>query len=236
MTGSEASLSSDRGTRLIGVIGILAGVFTIIYVVAFLLEPVPATPDQQLTVFNSNQTLYAFTGAAAALFAAFIIAFAAGFAGILRQKSPSVAYAAAFLVAAGVLAEAIAANLSAGSLFAISAAPSTAAYATDATYFAAVVFGFAGTVFSLDPLLSGIGLLLFAWVTWKGEVFPSWHSYVLLVGGVLGIVAGLAGILAPTSDIPIDLADGFAVLAVVWLLAAGTVLLRSKPTTAQPAK
>ena len=226
----KVDFPADKGSQITGIIGILAGAFLILYIIEIILEQgrVP-TPEQQLSVFNANQSTYAFFGAAAALFGTFFIAFAGGFARIVRQKSPSVSYAAAFLVGAGALTEAISNNLYVGSLFAISAAPSTATYATDATYFAAVVFNFTSILEeSIGVLLIGLGSLLFAWAIWKGEIFPKWLSYVLLVGGVLGILASAP----PLGFVGLIFALGFAVLDAVWAFVAGIVLLRSKSTTA----
>jgi hypothetical protein len=208
-------------------------VFTILYGVTVLLVPFGSTAEQQLSVFNANQTLYTLFGVAAALWGTCWIAFAGGFSRIVRQKSRSVSYAAAFLVAAGALTETISTNLYVSSLFAISAAPSTATYASDATYFAAVVSNFTN---GLDPLafsLVSIGMFLFAWVIWKGEVFPSWLSYILLVGGVLGILdcMVLIGLLPRIGQ-----GVGFIILTAVWGFVAGIVLLRTKSTTPRPAK
>jgi len=156
---------------------------------------------------------------------------------IVRQKSPSVSAAAALLAATGALMVAIGDNLYVGGLFAISAAPSTATYATDATYFAAVMYNFTDNLPLIGALLAGISMLLFAWVIWKGEIFPRWLSYVLLVGGVLGILVQLVGGIEGTFA-PIDLVfvAGLFVALAVWGFGAGIVLLRSKPTIAQPAK
>jgi hypothetical protein len=217
-----ADFPADKGTRIIGIIGILAGVFTIIFILGAGSAP-PATPDQELSTFNAHQNSYAFYGVGTALFAAFFIPFAAGFSRIVRQKSPSVSSAAAFLVAAGVLTQAIANNLLVGSLFAISSAPSTATYATDATYFAAVVSNFTNELFGMVGILAGLGVLLFAWVIWKSEVFPKWLSYVLLVGGVLGILGS-----APLGFVGFIFVLGLIVLGAVWGFGAGIVLLRSK--------
>jgi hypothetical protein len=107
-------------------------------------------------------------------------------------------------------------------------APSTAAYATDATYFAAVVDNFTNNLSELIFLLVGIGLLLFAWVIWKGEIFPKWLSYVLLIGGVLGVLATLP-------PFPI-FAEGIPIIFGVWGFGAGRVLLRTESMMAEPAK
>jgi hypothetical protein len=228
---------ADKGTRITGIIGILAGVFVIIYFIMTVLTLPPATPDQQLSSFNANQTAYALLGVAAALFATSLIAFAGGFSMIVRQKSPSVSSAAAFLAAIGALLVAIGDNLYVGGLFAISAGPSTASYSNDAAYFAAILYNFTDNLPLNGSLLAGIGLLLFAWVIWNGEIFPRWLSYVLLVGGVLGILVQVAGgILGTFAPITLVFVIGLFVVLAVWGFVAGIVLFRAKPTTAEPAK
>ena len=223
--------SPDKGGRIIGIIGILLGVFTIVDLVSFFvlvaLTPQP-TPENALSSFNTNQDAFAFYALAETLFCTFVIAFAGGFSGVVRKRSPSVSSAAALLVATGILTFAIALDLEVGGFFAISQAPATATSATYATYLAAVMVGFTSFLSVLAGLLIGIGLLLFAWVIWKDEMFPKWLSYVLLIGGVLGVLA------ASMNLIPSDL--GLIPLIGVWGFGAGRVLLRTKSTPAEPAK
>jgi hypothetical protein len=233
LSGSGASLSSDSGTRIIGIIGILLGVFTIVALVSFsflVATTARPTPENmlELSEFNANQDTYAFFAVGVTLFSTFLIALAGGFSGIVRKRSPSVSSAAALLVATGALTFAIDWDLEVGSLFAISQAPSTATYATDATYFAAVVSNFTSILSEADWLLIGIGLLLFAWAIWNGEIFPKWLSYVLLIGGVLGVLEALP------LGIPFDIVS--AILVGVWGFGAGRVLLRTKSMMAEPAK
>jgi hypothetical protein len=231
LSGSGASISSDSGTRITGIIGILLGVFTIVELVSFLVVVATTalpTPENWLSEFSANQDTFAFFAVGVTLQSTFVIAFAGGFSGIVRKRSPGVSSAAALLVATAVLTNAIGHLLDIGSLFAILQAPSTAAYATDATYFAAVVDNFTNNLSELIFLLVGIGLLLFAWVIWKGEIFPKWLSYVLLIGGVLGVLATLP-------PFPI-FAEGIPIIFGVWGFGAGRVLLRTESMMAEPAK
>jgi len=230
-SGSEAS-SPDKGSRIIGILGIFSGVFVIVTLLSIVLEPTPAAPDQSLSTFNSNQGLYALYGMAPVLMSTFLIPFAAGFSKIVRQKSPSVSLAAAFLVVTGVLTVTIGTVLQIASLYAISQGPSGATYATEAAYSAYLVDTFAGALGTMTVLLAGFGLLLFAWLTWKGEAFPRWLSYVLLVGGVSGILGSTVVVIG----ISFIFIIGFLVLLAVWGFGAGAALLRNKPMVAQPAK
>lgn len=227
----ETSSSSDGGGRITGFIGILLGVFMLVAVAAFLYivvsTPKP-TPSDLLSQFTSNQNSYYFLAAGISLFAAFAVAFAGGFSSAVREKSPTVSTAAAFLVAAGALTLAISWDVLIGSLYAITQAPATGAFASDGAYFAGVMDNFNGFLNLLTFLLIGIGSLLFSWTIWKGEKFPRWISYVLLLAGVLGFLSALP----PTNGLGIV----SVILLGVWGIGAGRVLLRTKPTMAEPAK
>jgi len=230
MSASGGFSSADKGIRIIGVVGILLGIFYIVYIVSFTAPPIHTSPDQQLSTFNTNQASYTFLGAMAPIVDVLLIVFVGGFSRIVRQKSPSLSSGAAFLVVAGALTDVIDDTLTVGSLNAISQAPSTASYATDATYLAAFVSNFVHL--SLEPLsifLISMGMLLFAWVVWKGEVFPKWLSYVVLVGGLFGAVSSFPVLLFHTwSTISIGLGVGYGLPLIVWGFVVGTVLLRRK--------
>ncbi len=230
-SGLETYSSPDKGGRIVGIIGILLGVFVVVKEVSFFvlaaLTPRP-TSENALSSFNTAPDAYAIYALATTLFSIFVIAFAGGFSGVVRKRSPSLSSAAALLVAAGALTLAIFLDLEVGSFFAISQAPSTAAYAADATFLAAVVSNFGNFLTVLAGSLIGIGLLLFAWVIWEGEIFPKWLSYDLLIGGVLFFLARIP----PTSFL--DFVG--EVLIGVWGIGAGRALLRTKSTLAGPAK
>jgi hypothetical protein len=114
-----------------------------------------------------------------------------------------------------------------GTLEAISAAPSTTAYSSSATYFAAVASNFTYYVSAITFLASGVGFLLLGWLTWKGNTFPNWLSYILLAAGAFSILGELIYVV-PFGGIFIG---GFLILVTVWALAFGALLLR-RPTTA----
>lgn len=240
MGGSEAHSSADKGIRIIGIIGILAGVFSILAIVGDSGAPTPSTSSliaQQLATFNANQTAYAFSWGADALLYTSAIAFVGGLSRIVRQKSPSVSAAAALLVVAGLLAALIDKSLFVGPLFAISSAPRTAANASEATYLATVVAGLFLDWIFVAFLLLGVGLVLFGWLIWEGEIFPRWLSRVVLVLGILYVVPPITdllpsnfSLLAPLSLIAAD------VLGLVWFFETGIVLLRSKSALAEPAR
>ena len=215
---------------MIGIVAILAGAFSFLLILANILTSThTTTSDQQLTLFNSNQSLYAFLGAAAALFGAFGVAFAAGFSRLVWERSQGVSFAAAFLVATGSLVIAIADNVYVGGLFAISQAPSTPAYALDATYLAAVMDNFTNSLTPLSTLLSGLGMLFFASAIWKRGVLPRWLSYVVLVGGVLGILSSAFRFATSQPEgISMIFIFGFVVLFSIWGIGVGMTLLRGR--------
>ncbi len=237
LSGSDASLSSDKGIRIIGIIGVLAGVFVILTIVGDLIIPTPSTPSQQLSTFNANQAAYAFSWGADAVAYTFGIAFVGGFSRIVRKKSPSVSTAAAMLVVASQLFLIISKSLIVGPLFAISSAPQTAANASYAMYLATIVSGLEYQWLFVAFLLAGVGLVLFGWLIWEGEIFPRWLSRVLLVTGILVFVPPITDILPSAffllGAISLLAAD---VLELVFFFEAGMVLLRRKPTVAEAAK
>ncbi len=229
---------ADKGTRIIGIMGVLTGVFVIIVIVGDLsvTHPSPITSSQfaqALANFNANQNLYAFGFAVEALAYTFLIAFAGGFSRIVRQKSPSVSTSAAFLVAAGGLTLLIVASLTVAPLFAISSAPQTAANSSEAAYLASIVAGLEFDWIWVGFLLLGVGTVLFGWLIWEGGTFPRWLSRVVLVIGILYFVPPISNILPSTFALlaPIALV-GADVLGLVWFFEAGIVLLRSKSTMA----
>jgi hypothetical protein len=221
---------ADRGKRIMGVIAILAGAFTVLVLLSSATLPRPSAPDQQITVFSNNQKAYLFYGIANALFGIFFTAFAAGFARFAQQKSPSVASAAAFLTAGSALVGTVFEVFYVDTLFSILDGPSTAAYSADATYFAAVAANFIDHVGLVITLVGAVGLLLFAWLIWKGNLFPNWLAYVLLAGGIFGILTQAMAIYGSDASIFLTL---FSVLLAVWALASGVSFIRTELRSAR---
>ena len=223
---------ADRGKRILGVIAILAGAFTVLMLLSSATLPRPSAPDQQLAVFNTNQNAYLFYGIANVLFGIFFPAFTVGFARFVRQKSPSIASAAAFLTAGSALVGTVFEVFYVDTLFSILDGPSAAAYSTDATYFAAVAANFIDHIGLTITLVGAAGLLLFGWLIWKGNLFPNWLAYVLLAGGIFGILEQLMAIGPSVASVASIFLTLFSVLLTVWALASGVSLLRTKSMTA----
>lgn len=227
MTGDSDPVEEGRGRRLLGVLGILAGLAIVAHlaVVAYLPSP---SPSGLLASYLSNKNVTLALILTAVVFSILILTFFVGVARWVSHRSPMIALPAALAVALGVILVVLSVVLSNGALDAASAASNDLgpSYQSSATFEADFWANMMGWVANFGTLMMGVGMILFGWVPWNGRKVPNWLLLVFMAGGA----AGILGVFASS-----DLLAGipFFVL-VLWCLVVGVLLVRPPRPASAP--
>jgi hypothetical protein len=181
----------SRGNAIIGVLGVLVGVFVLASLVVGFLEPSPS-PLGTYSAYLSHVNVY-WTSLILTVFAGMVgVPFFAGVGRLLESRSTSVARAATFATITGILVAVLGSVVTTGAYWSISQVPVGSTYQSNAAFEAAVwnnltfVFSFLGFG------LVGVGLLLFGWLAWKSTILPNWLAILAFIGGVAGLLFGAA--------------------------------------------
>ena len=193
MSGPSISTSpavpESRGNAIIGILGVLTGVFVAASILLGFLEPSPS-PLDTYSAYLSHVNLY-WTDSLLVLASGVVgIPFFAGVGRLLSARSPSVSPAATLATITGILIAVLGGLLSVGAYWAISQVPVGSTYQSNAVFEAAVWDNLSG-IFSLFGFaLIGVGLILFGWLAWRSEIVPNWLAVISIVGGVAGLLFG----------------------------------------------
>lgn len=202
----------------LAVLALVAGTLSLLVLLASL-QPLPATPADQLSFVANHRTAYALFAGTVLAWAVFSIPFVVTLGMMLRPRGDILALTAALLSAAGILMLGFAIFAHAGAMLSIAAA--NAPRPEDAIYQVAI---WASLRFYLtDPGLMtwGLGQFLFGWSAWKSGILPNWLSLLGMIGGIAGLLTLAiyqSGVLALVQ------VCAFA----VWGFATGILLLRSR--------
>jgi hypothetical protein len=206
----------DRKSTL-AIFSFVAGALSFLLLLASL-QPLPATPAEQLSFAASHRTAYGLFASVVLAWAVFSIPFVVTLGTMLRPKGSVLALTATILSAVGILLLGFAIFTHVGAVMSIVAAGNPPR-PEDAIYQVAIWSSL--RFYLTDPGLMawGLGQFLFGWSAWKSGILPNWLS-------VLGMIGGIAGLLTlavyQTGALALVQICGFS----IWGFATGIVLLR----------
>jgi hypothetical protein len=224
-TGQVPESAGERGGPggvflVLGILGVLTAATTVLGLVGSLLIPYPsnATPIDIQSVYLANVDLFWLVLGGGLAAAAFGIPFFAGITQLVGGRSPALVSGTSLLFATGFVFVAIDVLFFTGVPYAVSQVPAGSTYSASAAYLGAVAYQLTSDVFNVVMVtFLGLGLVIFAWLSWRSELVPRWLSIVALIGGIGGAV-----------DFPIDPVGEFLTLPalVILGLAIGVRLIR----------
>jgi hypothetical protein len=166
---------------------LLAGVLSILLLLAEILQPLPQSPAQMLSYFSGHFGGVALLAMTVLAWAVFSIPFVVALGRLLSPEGVAFAQAAVILSAAGILLLGFGNFAGVGAGLAISAA-GTPPSAPDAVYQVAIWRNL--SFYLTDPGLMtwGLGQFLFGWLAWKGDVLPNGVAVIGMIGGAAGLL------------------------------------------------
>jgi hypothetical protein len=219
---TTVSGTESRGTNLIGIFGVLTGIWIVISLGVDFATPSPSSSLNALSTYQSNVDLFWASLATTVVVVAVAIAFIAGMLQLLSPRSPTVSRASLFLLVAGAVVVVVGEAIEIVGMWAVTQGPTGGTtYGPIAIAQAAFAYNLGTVVLFAFPFL-GAGLILLAWVSWRSDLFPRWLSVVAAVGGIGGLVA----LVDPTTFVGRTL--WLAALAVTGFF-VGYKLLRGPP-------
>jgi hypothetical protein len=223
-------VATDRGRLLIGVLGIVFGVLTLALLVVDSMAP-SISSASALTSYRSNANIFWAEFIVTIALAAVGIPFFAGLGRILSPRSPTLVNGVVLLVVTGVFALVIFQATMTMGLWAVTQGPTGGVYASSAIVQAAFAYNFASEAIGVAFLLWGVGLLLASWAFWGSEIFPKWLSVLTLLGGLSAILAPV--MVGPLSALDLALSAVSAIVFAVIGFTSGSLVLRTRPTSAK---
>jgi Domain of unknown function (DUF4386) len=183
---STIATNLDR-RRVFGGFSIASGALSLVLILSYLTVP-PGLPEQMLSSLERNHASVVILAIVLLTWMVISIPFVVGLGILLRSKSGSIALAATFLSAGGILVLGFGNFIAIGALLSIEATAKLAPNPMDPAYQAAIW----GTLmyFLTDPGLMtwGLGQFLFGWLAWKSDVLSHWLAIVGVLGGISGLL------------------------------------------------
>lgn len=215
----------DRKSTL-ATFSLVAGTLSLLLLFASL-QPLPATPAEQLSFVASHRTAYGLFAGTVLAWMVFSIPFVVTLGTVLRAKGGVLAQTATIVSAVGISLLGFAIFMHAGAMLSIVTAGSPPR-PEDATYQAAIWSSL--RFYLTDPGLMawGLGQFLFGWSAWRSQILPNWLATVGMIGGIAGLLT-----LAVYQSGVLALVQIFTFT--VWGFATGILLLRRGSNVAHDA-
>lgn len=212
-------LSAIDNKKTFGAFAFLIGVLSILFILENL-QPLPA-PAERLAFFLSHRGDFLFFAFLVLTWAVFSIPFVVALGTVLRPRGHALSQAGTILSAIGISLLAFGTYTYVGAMLSITAVAHPPNLAEEA-YQAAIWSNLSFILSDPGLMIWGLGMLLFGRLSWKSGILPDWLAIVGIVGGLAGLLTLLV------YQTPVLALLQFACFA-VWGIAAGVLMIRSKP-------